>query len=70
MSDWFPPGPLSVPFGLDGNAFINTGTNKDPLWPDIQLVMQPQSPAVDGGVMFGNQIGFRMEVSYTALDEK
>jgi hypothetical protein len=56
-------GPLSVSFGLDGNAFLNTGSHADPLWPDIQLVLQPQTPAIDGGVMFGNQIGFRTKVS-------
>ncbi|KAA0201289.1 hypothetical protein HAZT_HAZT002308 [Hyalella azteca] len=55
-------GPLSVSFGLDGNAFLNTGSHADPLWPDIQLVLQPQTPAIDGGVMFGNQIGFRTKM--------
>ncbi|KAF2368328.1 Glucose-methanol-choline oxidoreductase C-terminal [Trinorchestia longiramus] len=55
-------GPLSVPFGLDGNAFLNMGSHEDPLWPDVQLVLQPQTPAIDGGIMFGNQIGFRSKI--------
>ncbi|KAF2368325.1 Glucose-methanol-choline oxidoreductase C-terminal [Trinorchestia longiramus] len=51
-------GPLTAPFGPEGNAWFSFGHKKDPEWPDVQLVIVAITPGLDSGLIIGDTLGY------------
>ena len=57
-----PTGLLSIPFGVEGNAFAQI-KETEPDWPDIQLMIISATPTVDDSHLFYKVIGYSKQVT-------
>ncbi|KAK3870431.1 hypothetical protein Pcinc_024341 [Petrolisthes cinctipes] len=58
-------GPLSVPLGVEVNAWIRSEGRDDPMWPELQFLFISLTPAVDFGLLVTDGIGFRRSLFNT-----
>ncbi|XP_047740953.1 glucose dehydrogenase [FAD, quinone] [Hyalella azteca] len=54
-------GPLSAPFGMEGNAWVRLREG-DPTFPDMQFLIASLSIGVDFGLLISPTVGFKREV--------
>ncbi|KAF2363744.1 Glucose-methanol-choline oxidoreductase C-terminal [Trinorchestia longiramus] len=55
-------GPLSVPLGVEGNAFVRLGDGQDSTYPYVQCLVSALSFGLDYGLAFSRAAGFKQEV--------
>ena len=55
-------GPLSVPFAIEANAWIQEFETV-PDWPDLQFLMVSATPGIDHGMMLRDKIGYNKDVN-------
>lgn len=54
-------GPLTSPFGIEGNAW-SLSPEGDPHWPDLQYLFLSGTPAMDNGLALWDLVGYRRKV--------
>ncbi|XP_042876621.1 glucose dehydrogenase [FAD, quinone]-like [Penaeus japonicus] len=54
-------GPLTSPFGVEGNAW-SLSAEGDPHWPDLQYLFLSGTPAMDNGLAFWDLVGYRRKL--------